>query len=249
MTISGDQAAIAVHNLNVALTGHLVLENISFTVPAGSTTAIIGPNGAGKSVLIKTILRLLPKQSGEVRIFGVSHEQYRKVAMRISYIPQRLTFDNNLPLTVRGLFTLKSKRLLGLSPEDEQRMQKLLSLVGMEAYRDRQLSQLSGGQMQRVLLGYSLMDTPQLLILDEPSAGIDVQGQKTIYTLLQDIKEREHLTLVLVSHELDVVMQYADHVLCLNRTLLCSGVPKHVLSNELLQQMYGTPVSHFSHTH
>lgn len=241
--------AIRVSNLSVTLDGHPILENLSFVVPRGETTAIIGPNGAGKSILLQAILRLLPKQSGSVEIFGVPHEQYRKIARLISYIPQKLNFERSFPLTVGGLFALKSRRIIGMTGIEEARMYNLLELVGMRSHLHHKISTLSGGQMQRVLLGYSLMDKPELLILDEPSAGIDVQGQDTVYTLLKRIQQQEKLTLLLVSHELEIVMQYASQVLCLNRQLLCAGVPREVLSNDLLEKMYGSPVGHFAHSH
>ncbi len=241
--------ALEVKNLSVILTGHRIINNISFSVEPGSTTAIIGPNGAGKSVLIKSILRLLPKEKGEIKIFGLPHEQYRKVASEISYIPQHFEYDRDFPLTVKGLFTLKSPRPIGMTSGEKKRMQGLLEKVGMTNHQDKKVSDLSGGQLQRVLIAYSLMDHPKLLILDEPAAGIDVQGQDTVYALLQKSKEEEHLTMILIRHELDVVMQYADQVLCLNQKLLCAGIPKKVLTNEILEKMYGTPVGHFTHDH
>ncbi|MEX1997954.1 MAG: metal ABC transporter ATP-binding protein [Candidatus Andersenbacteria bacterium] len=243
------EIAIEAQDLAVTLAGHPILEGLTFTVPTGQTTAIIGPNGAGKSILLKAILRLIPKTRGRVNIFGIPHEQYRRIAPLISYIPQKLMFDHSFPLTVRGLFALKARGILGMSAIDEQRMEQLLNLVGMTNHIDHKISTLSGGQMQRVLLGFSLMDQPRLLILDEPSAGIDVQGQETIYTLLQRIQQEKKLTLLLVSHELEIVMQYATQVLCLNRKLLCTGTPREVLSNEMLQQMYGAPIRHFTHRH
>lgn len=241
--------AIAVKGLTVQLDNHPILQDISFEVPTGQTTAVIGPNGAGKSILLKALLRLIPKQSGDVSFFGIPHERYREIAPLISYIPQKLPFDRSFPLTVAGFLSLKSSRPFGATAEEKSRLEGLLKVVGMQEYHHHQISTLSGGQMQRVLLAYSLMDRPRLLILDEPSAGIDVQGQETIYNLLRRIQEQEHLTLLLVSHELEIVMQYATQVLCLNRKLLCAGAPREILSNELLQQMYGAPVSHFAHHH
>lgn len=241
-------AALDVNDLSVAVAGHTVVEGISFTAPVGETTAIIGPNGAGKSLLLKAILRLVPKQSGTVHIFGVPHENYRAVAPRISYIPQKFQLDRAFPLTVGGFFALKSKRRLGMTPEEQTQRMELLTKVGMAGFLNQPMSTLSGGEAQRVLLAYSLMDQPDLLILDEPSAGIDTQGQETIYALLQRIQQEEHLTLILVSHELEIVMRYATQVLCINRTLLCAGVPREVLSNELLEKMYGAPVGHFQHS-
>lgn len=249
MTNHGSEHAIEVKNLVVELDEHVIVDGISFTVDPGSITAIIGPNGAGKSVLLKALLRLIPKQKGTVKFFGIDHEHYRDVAPSISYIPQYLNFDREFPLTVRGLFTLKSPRPLHMTDVEAQRMNDLLEKVNLVAYVDHRLSALSGGQLQRALIAYSLMDHPKLLILDEPSAGIDVSGQETIYALLQRIQQEEKLTMVLVSHELDVVMQYADQVLCMNKELLCAGVPSEVLSKEMLEKMYGTPLKHFTHKH
>lgn len=243
------EAAITVNKLTVTLSRHRILDELSFSIPLGQTTAIIGPNGAGKSVLVKTMLRLIPKDSGQVVIFGQPHEQYRKIAPLISYIPQNLQVDPFFPLTVRDLFSLKSPRPLGLSKSNEHHMHALLKLVGLTGLGKAQLHTLSGGQLQRVLLAYGLMDNPRLLLLDEPSAGIDIKGQETIYALLQRIQKETNLTMVLVTHELDVVMQFAQQVLCLNRQLLCAGPPQSILTNELLQEMYGTTVGHFTHTH
>lgn len=243
------QPALEVKDLSVIIDDHAIIEHINFSVDIESITAIIGPNGAGKSILLKAILGLIPKTSGTVTLLGVDSSRYQAIARDISYIPQRLEFDRDFPLTVEGLFALKSSRLLGLRAADKERMARLLDLVNMSHHQHKRLSVLSGGQLQRVLIAYSLMDHPKLLFLDEPSAGIDVSGQETIYELLHRIKDEEHLTMVLVSHELDVVMQYADNVLCLNKELLCSGVPQEVLSQEVLQKMYGAPVKHFSHHH
>lgn len=243
------ETAIAVKNLTVTLGHHRILDNLSFTIPAGQTTAIIGPNGAGKSVLIKAILGLIPKDSGTITIFGQPHEHYRQVATMISYIPQHFTVDHAFPLTIRDLFSLKSSRPLGLNPQQSHRMQELLQRVGLADLAKAPLPTLSGGQLQRALLAYGLMDNPRLLLLDEPSAGIDIKGQETIYALLQRIQQESNLTMVLISHELDVVMQFADQVLCLNRQLLCAGPPRSVLTTELLKEMYGAPVGHFTHTH
>lgn len=241
--------ALEVKNLTVGLHGRSVLDQISFAVPVGSTCAIIGPNGAGKSVLVKTIIRLLPKDSGEVKIFGTPHEQYGKIAKRLSYVPQRLELDDHFPLTVQGLFSLKSRQPLGLKKADREHMENLLQMVGMADFRDRKLSNLSGGQLQRVLIAYSLMDHPELLFLDEPAAGIDVSGQETVYALIKRIQTQEHLTVVFISHELDVVMHYADQVICLNQKMLCAGTPHEALTTEVLHEMYHEPQKHYHHHH
>ncbi len=236
-------------DLTVAFDNHTIIDGISFTVPPGETTAIIGPNGAGKSILIKALLGLVPKQSGTVEFWGEDSRFYPRFAHRISYIPQSLSLESTMPLTVGGLFALTSNRVFGLSREEKSRMEELLTLVGIAADGHSRLSTLSGGQLQRVFIAYSLMRRPDLLILDEPSAGIDVSGQESVYSLLRRIQTKEKVTLLLVSHELDIVMRYAHQVLCLNRQLLCAGIPREVLSNELLAQMYGSDIGHFEHTH
>ena len=182
-----------------------------------------------------------------MRIFGINHEQYRRAASLVSYIPQQPEFDRDFPLTVEGLFSLKSARPIGMTSVEKERMNDLLDLVNMKPHLHKKISTLSGGQLQRILIAYSLMDHPKMLILDEPSAGIDIQGQETVYALLERIQAEERLTMLLVSHELDVVMQYADQALCLNQKLLCAGIPRKVLTNEILERMYGTPVGHIAH--
>ena len=241
--------AIKVSQLSVVLNNHQLLEDISFTVNAGDTVAIIGPNGAGKSILLKTILRLIPKKSGTIEIFGQNHERYAHVAPLISYIPQHLNFEDNFPLTVMGLFMLKSRRRLGSSREERTRATELLTEVGMSGFNQAPLSSLSGGQLQRVLIAYSLMDSPRIIFMDEPVSGIDTKGQETVYNLLTRLQAQHHLTLVLVSHELDIVLRFADQVVCLNQKLYCVGAPHHVLSNEVLEKMYGTQVDHQAHIH
>lgn len=241
--------ALKIENLTVELDGHIVLEDISFITDAGSVTAVIGPNGAGKSVLLKCILKLLPKKTGTVEIMGINHNNYHRIAPLISYIPQYINIDHSFPLTVSGLFSLKSTSPIGMSNKEKQRMLDLLDKTNTAHLLNKRLSVLSGGQLQRIILAYSLMDSPKILLLDEPAAGIDVEGQDTIYTLLSRIQKEEKLAMILVSHELQIVMNYATQVLCLNKKLMCTGTPRKVLTNETLQRMYGTDVGHFLHDH
>lgn len=244
-----EKNAIEVVNLSVRLDRHLVLDDLTFSIPAGSTAAIIGPNGAGKSVLLKTILKLIPIYQGAIKIFGADNSRYRDVAPLISYIPQHFNLETYFPLTVWGLFALKSRRPLGQSQSEEARMLELLDLVGAGHLISQRLTTLSGGQLQRALLAFSLMDQPKLLLLDEPAAGIDAEGQKTIYQLLQRIQQTDPITIVMVSHELQIVMNYTNQVICLNKKLVCSGHPEQVLTTDTLQQMYGPEISHFHHLH
>lgn len=232
--------ALDVHHLTVDLGGRRVIDGVSLSVNEGETAAIIGPNGAGKSALLKTILRLIPKHSGEVRIFGTPHEDYARVASLVSYVPQFLPIERSFPLTVSELFTLK--RSAGGS-----RREYALRLVGAEHLRAHRLSTLSGGELQRVFLAFALVDRPRILFLDEPSSGIDVGAEETIYNLIRRVSAEEKMTVVLVSHDIDIVAGFAQHVFCLNRRLLCAGPPAAVLTEETLRRAYGPDVGVYQH--
>lgn len=232
--------ALDVHHLTVKLGGRTVIDNISLSVEEGETVAIIGPNGAGKSVLLKVILRLLPKNSGEVRIFGKSHEFYPRIAPLVSYVPQSVAVERSFPLTVDELFMLKR----GSEPK---RRAHCLRLTGAETFRAERLGTLSGGQLQRVFLAFALVDRPKILFLDEPSSGIDIGGEETIYNLIRRVSTDERMTVVLVSHDIDIVAGFAQHVFCLNRRLLCSGPPAAVLTEEVLRRAYGPHVGLYTH--
>lgn len=233
-------AALDVHHLTVTLGGRRVVDDVSFSVEEGQTVAIIGPNGAGKSVLLKTIVRLIPKTSGSVRIFGRPHEEYATIAPIISYVPQALTIEKNFPLTVDELFSLKRRA----TPE---RREKVLRLVGASNLRAQRLGTLSGGQLQRVFLAFALVDAPKILFLDEPSSGIDLGAEETIYNLIRRVSQEEKMTVILVSHDIDIVAGFAQSVLCLNRQLLCSGPPASVLTEETLRRAYGPHVGLYTH--
>lgn len=232
--------ALDVHHLTVEMGGRAVVEDISLSVDEGETVAIIGPNGAGKSVLLKAILRLLPKKSGEVRIFGKPHEAYARIAPFVSYVPQFISVDRALPLTVSELFALKGKR-------DGERRERSLRVVGAEELRNQRLGALSGGQLQRVFLAFALVDRPRILFLDEPSSGIDVGSEETIYNLIRRVSREENMTVVLVSHDIDIVAGFAQHVFCLNRRLLCAGPPAAVLTEETLRRAYGPDMGVYPH--
>lgn len=232
--------ALDVHHLTVDLSGRRVLEDLSLSVDAGETAAIIGPNGAGKSVLLKVILRVLPKASGEVRIFGIPHEEYARIAPLVSYVPQFIAVERTFPLTVDELFSLKRSR-------DQRRREHCLRMVGALAFRGQRLSTLSGGQLQRVFLAFALVDQPRMVFLDEPSSGIDVGAEETIYNLIRRVSKEENMTVVLVSHDIDIVAGFAQHVFCVNRQLLCSGPPAAVLTEETLRRAYGPDVGVYTH--
>lgn len=230
-----------VDDLSVTLGGTSVLEHVSFTVNRGDIVAVIGPNGAGKTTLLRALLGMVPYEG---RI--IWHE-----VPRIGYVPQRFQFDKTFPLTVEELFLLKSGtgRFWLPAESDRQDIKKALSHTEVEHLQKRKLGELSAGQLQRVFVAYGLYGQPELLLFDEPTAGIDIGAEMTIYGLLRNIAEELGLTMLVVSHELSVVYTYARKVVCLNKTMACFGSPQQVLTPEQLQSLYGGGAGFYGHDH
>lgn len=225
-----EETILKVENLNVELSNQRIIEDLSFEVGRGEVLVILGPNGAGKSVLLKTLLGLLPHQ-GEV--------QWRQ-DIKIGYVPQRLPFIKNIPLSVKEFFQLKSSKDI-----DE-----ILSLVGLDAsIKNQSIGNLSSGQFQRILIAWALIGDPEVLLFDEPTSGIDIGGEETIYSLLCDLKKKKKLTIFLVTHDLNVVYHEASKVLCLNHQKLCYGLPKEVLTSQNVGKLFGGSVKFFKHSH
>lgn len=223
-------------NVSVELAGRPVVEHVSVAVQPGEIVGIIGPNGGGKSTLLKAILGLLT-YSGKVSLAK---------GTRIGYVPQYFDFDRSLPLTVKELFRVRLRGGLARGGKDKE-AQNLLRQVGAESVWQSRLGVLSGGELQRVLIALALATKPTILILDEPSSGIDIGGEETIYNLIKRLAEQEKLTIVFVSHDLDVVYRFATQAICLNRQMTCSGVPREVLTEEAIAHTHGTLTRPFRH--
>lgn len=244
-------AAVLVEDLSLVLGGTTLFEHVSFIVDEGEIAMIIGPNGAGKTMLMRTMLNLLPAQSGSVTLLGRDSRALGDARNRIGYMPQRLDFDRTFPITVYEVMLLrleKSGFWLNRGANREV-VDAALRKVHADGLIDRRIGRLSGGEFQRVLLAYALLTEPELLFLDEPAAGVDVSGEDTFYELIHEIKRERNLTVVMVSHDLDVVVKYADQVLCLNRELLCRGAPGTVLQPEMLEKTYGSMAAPYRHHH
>lgn len=226
---------LEVKNLNVSLDDEKILENISFELIKGEILIILGPNGAGKSVLLKTLLGILP-YSGEILWSN---------KFKISYLPQGLNqlFVKNLPLTVKDFFGLKNEKL------NNEQIINLFKLVGLnQDILFKPAGNLSSGQFQRMLIAWSLIDNPEIIFFDEPTTGIDIEGGETIYSLFYKIKKENNLTIVLVTHDLNIVYGLADKVLCLSkRGNICFGHPNKALTPEALEQMFGMELSFYKH--
>ena len=231
----GKEYILEVKNLTVRLGNVSVIDNLSFKVKRGEILTIVGPNGAGKTVLLRTLLGFLPHQ-GEIN--------WQK-GVKIGYLPQGLTFlkVRDLPLSVKEFFLLKTK--------NENKIQRCLSLVGLpdkEIYTKR-IGDLSGGQFQRMLIAWALINEPQVLLFDEPTTGVDIGGAKTIYSLLFNCWKEYNLTIILVTHDLNIVYKYSTNVLCLNKDRFCYGPPQDILTPEALKRIYGPEIKFYKHRH
>jgi len=221
---------LKVKNLNVKLDGQDIIKDLSFEVKEGDVLTILGPNGAGKTVLLKTLLGILPYQ-GEI---------FWKPKIKIGYVPQRLPFIKDIPLNGKEFFGLK-----GIS---KQKAKEILNLVGLKKdFLNKKIGDLSSGQFQRILIAWALSKDPDVLLFDEPTTGIDIAGQKTIYHLLKELKEKRNLTIFLVTHDLSVVYKFSNFVICLNKCPICQGTPKEILSPEILEKLYGHEVKFYEH--
>ncbi|MFN7088754.1 MAG: metal ABC transporter ATP-binding protein [Candidatus Paceibacteria bacterium] len=230
---------LEVRNLSVTLNGNPILDGLNFEVSRGDTIAIIGPNGAGKTVLFRTLLGLLP-YSGKI----IWHQP-----PKFGYVPQRFEYDHTFPLSVEEFFLLKTGHRFWLKAKTKEKIRKSLKEVGMEGVIDRRLGELSAGQLQRILIAYALWGDPNVLLFDEPTANVDVGQEATIYELLDSIAKSRYLTLFVISHDLSIIFAFADRVVCLNRAMLCYGVPQKVLTPAKLAELYRTKVHFFDHTH
>lgn len=220
---------LKVQNLSVILDQELIIKNLSFEVKRGEVLVILGPNGAGKTVLLKTLLGIFPYRGKIVWKEGI----------KIGYVPQRLPFIKKIPLKTKELF-----RSIGVK---EETTKSLLLQVGIEKeVFDKNLGEISSGQFQRILIAWALSDNPDVLLFDEPMVGVDIEGQESIYSLLERINKEKGLTILLITHDLNIVYRFATNVLCLNKTRLCFGPPQD-LTQEKLSQLFGAKIGFYSH--
>ena len=214
---------LVVENVDFAIRGNPILRDVSLRVMGGEIVALIGPNGAGKSTLVRIVLGLLRPDRGRVRL---------KSGLRVGYMPQRLAVDDTLPLTVRRFITLGTRA-------PRERVRAALAEVGAAHVLDTPVQATSGGELQRVLLARALLREPDLLVLDEPVQGVDLNGQYELYDLIGGLRRRRGCGILMVSHELYLVMAATDHVICLNRHVCCSGHPDHVARDPAYLSLFG----------
>lgn len=238
--------ALRLTNVGVTLGARPILEHITFEPAVGQINAIIGPNGAGKTTLLRAILGLVP-YTGRIE-WGASRNGK---PLRVGYVPQRLDFDRGIPMTVMDFMCAGLQRTpvwLGHHRQARQLAQTWLDRVGGKDWADQPLGRLSGGELQRVLLAMALSDEPEILLLDEPVSGVDVTGEELFCDLLASLQRDSRYTMLLVSHDLSIVTRHAQYVLCLNKTVKCSGRTVETLTAENLKALYQQEVALYAHT-
>ena len=228
-----EKKILTVQNLQIAYEDQQIISDLSFSVLQRDILIFLGPNGAGKTTLLRALQNLLPYQG------SVSWN-----TQKINYLPPQefLQRQNLPPLSIEEFYAFKTV--------DLNSIKKMIADVGLEErLLTHQFSELSTGQFQRMLIGWALLDNPDVLILDEPTSGIDLGGEETIYSLLHKFWQNQKLTILLVTHDLNIVWEYATQVICLNQQQVCMGTPDEVLTPEQLKTLYGTGIKFYKHQH
>ncbi len=239
---------LEVEKLTVRYGDVVALENVSFKLEKGKFFTIVGPNGGGKSTLIKTIVGIIDDYEGFIRIFGKSRDDYLKEKM-IGYVPQMVGFEkfpmSVLDVVLMGLFR---ERKIRFKKEHIERALNALEMVKMADYKDRLIHQLSGGQRQRVMIARAIVSNPEILMMDEPTVGLDVKSQAAFYELVKSFKDMG-MTVLMVTHDVGFVSEYSDGILCINRKLVVHAKDVSELPKSFFTKLYGYPVKTVIHDH
>ena len=235
--------ALHVEDLTVSYDDRPALWDIDLNIPPGVMAGVVGPNGAGKSTLLKAVLGLVPLSAGHVRLFGYPYRNQRR---RVGYVPQRSSVDWDFPTTAVDVVTMGLYGKLGWLRWPGRRERDLalraLDEVGMEALADRQISELSGGQQQRVFIARALVQQPDILLLDEPMAGVDATTERSIIDILGRLRS-EGRTIIVVHHDLQTVQRYFDWLVMLNVRVIAAGPLDAVYTPRNLRRTYGGQVA------
>ena len=224
-------------NLSVVLQGKSILKDVSISISHHDFITIIGPNGAGKSMLLKCLMGFYKPSAGKVT---------KKRRLRIGYVPQQIALDNSMPINVKRFLSLRKKLI-------SENLEKAAEETNINAVLNKPLSILSGGELQRVLLARSLIDDPEILILDEPAQNLDISGQLSFYKLLDRVYEQRSLSILMVSHDLHMVMASTKKVICLFHHICCSGEPSTITKDPEFISLFGTDMANmmavYQHSH
>ncbi len=231
-----NKVLLKVENAGVSINDKSLVKGVSFEIKQGEIVTLIGPNGSGKSTTAKIALGIYKKIDGKVK----------KYTDKIGYVPQKISIDWTLPIRVLDFMSLTEEL-------NQDQINIALNLTGVEHLKDKSLSNLSGGEFQRVLIARAISKKPELLVLDEPVQGVDFKGEIALYELIKQISEKMKCGILLISHDLHVVMSATDFVLCLNGHVCCSGAPHKVVKDSKYKELFGDRASNilslYEHKH
>jgi len=235
---------VEIEKLSVEYTGIKALDDISFGIAEGDFLGIIGPNGAGKSTLFRCMLGLHTQYDGTIRFFGQNIKDSKKHLSQIGFVPQKPVIDKNFPATVREIISMSQ------NSNDSKKVEDVLQKVWMHELADRRIGDLSIGQQQRIFIAKALVNSPRILILDEPVIGLDVYNQDLFFQILSELNTKEKISIIWSSHDLDAVERLANKVACLNKTLFFHGISKEFFSDdEMLKKYSETSMQMHMHHH
>jgi len=240
-TESSTESVIDLSGIDFGYTSTPVVEDISLRIDPGEYAAVVGPNGSGKSTLMKLMLGLLRPDDGTATLFGEPSHQFDD-GSRLGYVAQHASASKEMPITVREVVKMGRFPHVGfgrLSSEDWDIVDRALDTVGMTAFADRRVTQLSGGQRQRAFIARALASEADLLVLDEPTVGVDIESVEAFYDLL-DALNQDGITVLLIEHDLGAVTEHADRVICLNREIYFDGSAEEFVESDALARAFGT---------
>lgn len=223
MSVGDGKSLLEATDVGIKRDGRWILQHIDFSISAGEIVTLIGPNGGGKTTFARLCLGILEPNTGVIT---------RKTNLTVGYVPQRLKLDRTLPLTVERFLTIRQK-------VSSDRVLETLQDVGSAHLTNSQMADLSGGEMQRVLLARALVNEPELLVLDEPAQGVDFAGEAALYELISKIRDKLNCAVMLISHDLHIVMGSSDRVLCLNGHICCTGAPEQISLHPEYERLFG----------
>ena len=235
---------VEIEKLSVEYTGIKALDDISFGIAEGDFLGIIGPNGAGKSTLFRCMLGLHTEYDGTIKFFGQNIKDSKKHLSQIGFVPQKPVIDKNFPATVREIISMSQ------NSNDSKKVEEVLQKVWMHELADRRIGDLSIGQQQRIFIAKALVNSPKILILDEPVIGLDVYNQDLFFQILSELNTKEKISIIWSSHDLDAVERLANKVACLNKTLFFHGISQEFFSDdEMLKKYSETSMQMHMHHH
>jgi zinc transport system ATP-binding protein len=248
------ERVVSVKNLSFTYNGTPVLENVNFDIFKGDYVGIVGPNGSGKSTLIKLILNILKPSKGSIQIFGQDINTFKEWG-KIGYVAQKATsFNQGFPATVEEVISVNLFSRIGLfKPVKKEHMGKVyevLEIVGIQDYGKNLIGHLSGGQQQKVFIARALVSSPEIIFLDEPTVGIDIESQKEFYDLLDRLNRSMNITIVIISHDIGVISERVNRIACVgDRKLMLHENGSGMCLQEMIEKFYGGQVKYLARRH